>query len=372
VLNNLGKSMNPETDNVNPDPAKSLEAAGFDKPAGSQPKGLKRFALSLLLVVGSLLICVTVIEVVLRLQGFTYQLRATVIEGTVPDPDSFYEGYAVDRDLIWVPQGYYESVEKMTAVKINILFLGDSCTQFGNYDRFFAGQVTAAFPDKRLNIGNFGVAGWTTHQGIKQMKRDVTKIKPDVATIYFGWNDHWNSIGIDDEDVSRLNASPLFNFQSLRSVQLITKAYVGFRRRQQDRPPLRVPIESFRNNLIQMVAAAGSMGTIPVLLTAPSSHQKGLEPSFFALQWVTDLDELVPRHTEYVNAVRQVAKENDVILCDLAAEFDKLPKEQVKDKLFMEDGVHLTDEGNKVIADFLFDCFRKNDLFKELYKGNPG
>jgi len=357
--------MDPETDDVNPDPARSVEAAGFDKPAGGRPKGLKQFALGLLLLVGSLLICVMLIEVVLRLQGFTYQLRATVIEGTVPDPDSFYEGYTVDRDLIWVPQGYYESVEKMTAVKINILFLGDSCTQFGNYDRFFASQVTAAFPDKMLNIGNFGVAGWTTHQGIKQMKRDVTRIKPDVVTIYFGWNDHWNSIGIDDEKVSRLNASPLFNFQSLRSVQLLTKAYVGFHRRQRDRPPLRVPIGSFRNNLTEMIDIARSMPAIPVLLTAPSSHQKGLEPGFFALQWVTDLDELVPRHSEYVNAVRQVAKEKNVILCDLAAEFDKLPKEEVKDKLFTEDGVHLTGEGNKVIADLLFDCFRKNDLFKE-------
>lgn len=358
--------MNLERDNVNRAPAESAEAAGFDRPAGGRGKSLKQFGLSLLLVVGSLVICVIVIEVVLRFQGFTYQLRATVIEGTVPNTDSFYEGYTVDRDLIWVPQGYYESVEKMIAVKINILFLGDSCTQFGNYDRLFARQVSAAFPDKRLNVGNFGVAGWTSHQGVKQMKRDVTKIRPDVVTIYYGWNDHWNSIGINDEEVSRLNASGLFTFQSLRTVQLLTKAYVGFHRRQQDRPGLRVPIESFRNNLIQMVAAARSMGTIPVLLTAPTSHQKGREPSFFGLRWVTDLDELVPRHREYVEIVRQVAKEKNVIVCDLAAEFDKLPKEVVNNKLFTEDGVHLADEGNKVIADLLFECFRKNDLFKEL------
>lgn len=349
--------MDPERDNVN---------AEAGKPAGGRGKGLKQFGLSLLLVVCSLVICVIAIEVVLRFQGFRYQLRAIVIEGTVPDPDSFYEGYMVDRDLIWVPQGYYESVEKMAAVKINILFLGDSCTQFGNYDRLFARQVTAAFPDKRLNVGNFGVAGWTSHQGVKQMKRDVTKIRPDVVTIYYGWNDHWNSIGINDEEVSRLNASGLFTFQSLRTVQLLTKAYVGFHRRQQDRPGLRVPIESFRNNLIQMVDTARSMGTIPVLLTAPTSHQKGREPDFFALRWVNDLDELVPRHREYVEIVRQVAKEKNVIVCDLAAEFDKLPKEEVKDKLFTEDGVHLADEGNKVIADLLFECFRENGLFKEL------
>ena len=360
--------MNPETENVNPDQTKSVDPAGLGKPAGARPKGLKLFAQSLLLVVGSLLVCIIVIEVGLRLQGFTYQLRATVIEGTVPNPDGFYEGYMVDRDLIWVPQDYYEMVEKMIAVKINILFLGDSCTQFGNYDRLFAGQITAVFPDKRLNIGNFGVAGWTTHQGVKQMKRDVTKIKPDVVTIYYGWNDHWNSIGIDDEQVSSLNASPLFNLQSLRLVQLLTRAYVGFHISQQEQFPLRVPIERFRNNLIQMVDDAGNMGTIPVLITAPTSHQKGREPNFFALRWVTKLEELVPRHTEYVNMVRQVAKEKNVILCDLAAEFDKLPKETVKNKMFTEDGVHLTNEGNKLIAHFLFECFRKNDLLKELFK----
>lgn len=337
------------------------------KPAVGQGKGLKQFGLGLVLLVCSLVICLTLIEVGLRFGGFRYQLRATVIEGTVPDPDSFYEGYVVDRDLIWVPQGYYDAIEKMTAVKINILFLGDSCTQFGNYDRLFANQVTAAFPSKSLNIGNFGVAGWTSHQGLKQMKRDVARIRPGVATIYFGWNDHWNSIGIDDEKVSRLNASGLFRFQSLRIVQLITKAYVGFGVRGQNLLPLRVPIERFRNNLMQMVVEARSMGTIPVLLTAPAGHEKGLEPEHFALRWVNDLDELIPRHFEYVNAVRQVAKDNNVILCDLAAEFDKLPKEEVKGKLFTEDGVHLTGEGNKVIADLLFDCFRKNDLFKESF-----
>lgn len=359
--------MDPETDNVNSETARSAESAGFDRPLNAQPKGPKKFILSLLLMVGSLLICVSVIELVLRLQGFRYQFRATVIEGTVPDPENFYEGYTVDRDLIWVPQGYYEGIEKMTAVKINILFLGDSCTQFGNYDRFFANRITAAFPGKGLNVGNFGVAGWTTHQGVMQMKRDVTRIKPDVVTIYYGWNDHWNSIGIDDEQVSWLNASPLFNFQSLRLVQLITKAYVGFHIRQQDRPPLRVPIESFRSNLIEMVATARSMDTIPVLLTAPAGHQEGQEPDFFALRWVNEPEELIPRHTEYVNTVHQVAKEKNVILCDLAAEFDKLPKEVVKNKLFMEDGVHLTGEGNKVIADLLFESFRKNDLFKEFF-----
>ncbi len=46
-------------------------------------------------------------------------------------------------------------------------------------------------------------------------------------------------------------------------------------------------------------------------------------------------------------------------------EFDKLLKDEVINKLFMEDGIHLTMEGNKIVGNFLFDCFKRNDFFEE-------
>jgi lysophospholipase L1-like esterase len=116
------------------------------------------------------------------------------------------------------------------------------------------------------------------------------------------------------------------------------------------------------------VTEARTQGIIPVLLTAPTSHERGAEPAFLAPRWITKLGDLVPLHEQYVEIVRAVARAHRVALCDLAARFNAPRQEAVRNDLFQADGIHLTPEGDRLIARCLFDCFEENGLFDSLHQ----
>jgi lysophospholipase L1-like esterase len=303
-----------------------------------------------LLFLVSVVVALALGEGVLRLLGFTYELRLHMIESTAPNPTETVRNFRIDRDLAWVPGDYDSTLRQAAATHPPLIFMGDSCTQLGWYDEYFERYATADHPGEHVRTANFGCAGYTTHQGLRQLRRDVVPLHPRVVTFYYGWNDHWLSIGIDDEEVSRLNASPLFRFNELRLVQLANKVSVKLRLRRRGQLPVRVSPEQFRNNLLQMVRTAREAGIVPVLVTAPTSHEIGHEPAYLAGRWVANLADLVPLHRRYVGIVREVAQTENVPLCDLAAEFDALPRDEVRTAFFNTDGIHLTDDGNRAVA----------------------
>ncbi len=301
-----------------------------------------------------------VVEVALRMTGFRYELRIHVIEATAPEGELVRRGYAIDPYLIWVDKGYYGRLDDAEKTGVDIALMGDSCTQFGAYGRLLADRIEVS-TGRRVRTVNLGVAGWTTFQGRKQTTRDVARLHPRVATVYYGWNDHWLSIGLNDEQAEKINASILGRLQALRLGQLLTKARVTLAR-EKGEPVVRVAEAEFYENLTKIVQSLEELGTIPVLVTAPSSHARGSEPAYLAGRWISDLSQLVPMHERYVSIVRQVAMEQDAVLCDLALEFEKLGHKEDLEKYFYQDGIHLTAEGNQAAADFLFESFAEHGL----------
>ena len=191
-------------------------------------------------------------------------------------------------------------------------------------------------------------------------------------TIYYGWNDHWASFGIEDKEMGKYNLEystlQLEVFSDVRVIQLFNKAIFVLKRsatEQDEQAPERVSLSDFSSNLLQMVQIARDNGIIPVLLTAPSSHKKGEEPDYLAERWLNDLHQLVPIHKKYVQVVRDISAKEDVPLIDLFAEFDRLPQEDIIE-FFQKDGIHLTEQGNKKIAEFIYNYFVTNDLQNRL------
>jgi lysophospholipase L1-like esterase len=198
------------------------------------------------------------------------------------------------------------------------------------------------------------------------MARDVSRIKPKLATIYFGWNDHWCTFGIEDKAIGAFNLehSRALTWLSEHSgvVQLFNK--VVFQSRFDGLPEqLRVSLEDFRANLQRMVDLARENGITPVLLTAPSAHEEGDEPVYVQMRWLRRKEDLVPLHRSYAAVVREVAAERGVLLVDLLARFDELPREERRAS-FVKDGVHLTEKGDALIARFLFDALAEAGLLE--------
>lgn len=331
-----------------------------DYNSNKSSSGLK---VGLLVAFTSLVFSLGLIEIALRAVGFSYRLYPEKIEFGWPNPTAMQDHYQPDQDLLWVPKDYSERIRQLKADPPAVIFTGDSCTEFGTYDSFFKLHAErAGLPPFKAE--KLGVGGWSSYQGLQQLKRDIAPIRPKIVTIYFGWNDHWIGFGIQDKEIAKLR-SPLYTvLEHSRLTQLITKAALS-NKVEGTKLPLRVDVKDFAANMREMVTIARAAGITPVLLTAPSSHRVGKEPEYLRKRHMKDLQNLVPIHGQYVDAVRSVASEMGAPICDLFADFSEIAEEDLVRKYFNKDGIHLTKgpgEGYDKLAELLFRCFERQGL----------
>ena len=308
----------------------------------------------------------------LRLISFEFALYPTKVQFGWPDPVTLRNLYHFDSELLWVPKDYSTRIANWKGKRPTVVFMGDSNTEFGRYDEFLKSIIYEQNPNSAFTFVNVGVAGWSSYQGLQQLKRDVLPMLPRFVTIYYGWNDHWTSFGIEDKEMGKYNLEystlQLEVFSDVRVIQLFNKAIFVLERsatEQDEQKPERVSLADFSSNLLKMIRIARDNGIIPLLLTAPSSHKKGQEPDYLAERWLNDLNELVPIHKKYVQTVRDISSKENVPLIDLFAEFERLTQEELE-KFFQKDGIHLTDKGNKKIAEFIYKYLVRNDLYNRL------
>jgi len=329
---------------------------------------VRRIAPQLVLLVVSLAIAIAASELVLRAIGFQFDLAPERVEFGWPDPITMENQYLSDPDLFWVPKGYPESLESIRRAHPDLLFLGDSCTEFSFYPNFFVRELSRRHPGRRIVGRRMGVGGWSTYQGLEQLRRDVIPLSPRFVTLYFGWNDHWIGFGLRDSEINELKKSFLPGLEHSRLWQLVFKLRLALRRRATGDTPIRVTADEFRSNLEQMVRLSRAAGIVPVLVTAPTAHEPGREPPMLRERWIPDLDQLVPLHQRYVSIVREVAREEDAPLCDLEARFAKIPLARRRARHFRDDGIHTTPIGDRKMAAFLLDCFEAEPSLRALWE----
>jgi lysophospholipase L1-like esterase len=334
-------------------------------PAARRKSGLLA---RVVLLLAAVLLCLALGEVALRAIGFGYRLYPEHIEFGWPNTDVRETKFVPHPRLLWVDRDYAARVERLVGDKPAVVFMGCSCTALGTYDDAFVRLFAMEHEGATLATANLAHSGWSSLQGLEQMQADVVRIAPAVVTIFYGWNDHWFGFGVEDKVVAELNSSLLYKLSDVRLVQLFTKVWVGASGgARADARPNRVSPEDFRANLRAMVDLARAHGIEPVLLTAPSSHERGKEPRHLAARWLRDLDELIPLHQRYVAIVRAVAEEKGVVLCDLEAEFARLPREDVEAS-FRKDGIHFLEPGSERVAKMLYECFRAHGLLERLVR----
>ena len=330
---------------------------------------MRRLALRMSTLAGGLAIGIVVAEVLLRLVGFQFNYYPTKVQIGWPDPIAIKQLYQVDKDLLWVTKDYATKTKAPeSGTSLSMVFMGCSCTEFGEYDTFFAELIRQERPGIDFSYRNLGIGGWTSFQGLQQFKRDVIPLKPRIVTIYYGWNDHWCTFGLEDKQIWRSNLEHselmLTLLAKSRVVQLVDKA-VFARTFKGKASAQRVSLADFRANLAGIVRLARENGIVPILLTAPSSHQPGAEPAYLTTRWLNNLSDLVPLHESYVQAVRDVAAAENVDLLDLYGLFRALPAAEFAES-FQGDGIHLTEPGDRRIARFLNDNLVETGLISKL------
>jgi lysophospholipase L1-like esterase len=297
-----------------------------------------------------LLVSLGVAEIGLRLGRFEFHLMPSVQFGW-PDPKTLHAQYWDDPDLFWVPKGYQGAIAEARDSHPDIVFMGDSCTEFGQYPRF----TLARLIDEHAAVSTglrVGTGGWSSEQGVAQLERDIVPLHPKIVTIFFGWNDHWVALGPTDPELRSAHRF-LWLADHLRLAQAALKARFGASAKMTERPN-RVPAERYRANLERLVDESRGAGIVPVLITAPSNHVTGQEPANLAERHLRSLAELVPLHRQYQAITREVARARGAALCDLAADFDGLPAPH--SLYFMADGIHFSAEGDRAAASFIAPC----------------
>lgn len=268
-----------------------------------------------------------------------------------PDPQALKDAYVADPDLLWVTRDYHQVVADARRTHPDIVFMGDSCTEFGTYaSRTIAKLRTQGEPS--ISGIKLGVGGWSSEQGLIQLRRDVIPLRPKIITVYYGWNDHWVAMGLTDPEIAHAHALRTLA-RHLRLAQLVLKVQVGLAGKRRPEPN-RVPLPQYSENLRRIEREAKAAGIIPIFITAPSNHVRGHEPEYLAKRHLRVLSDLVPLHTAYTNETRRVATETDTELCDAAAAFAQLPPPH--DRYFQKDGIHLTPAGDDAMANVVSGC----------------
>jgi lysophospholipase L1-like esterase len=295
-------------------------------------------------------------EMALRALGLSANKAGTVVfglvepTGTIPavhDPDLFWtlspeqpgintDGFRDSEFVIPKSDGYYR-----------IVFLGDSCTQqgFPKYVERMLNQEHSGAP--RYEAVNLGISGYTSHQGLVVAKRWLTKLEPDLVVVYFGWNDHWQSVIATDSERSSWYRRMLVQLLSSSRLFQIGVWAVGPRTIERVGPP-RVSLTEYRENLIRIGGMVRSVNADVLLLTAPSSHVHRGVPDYLVEQGFSPTKEAATNlHAEYNREVKNLASEHNWPLLDLASEVRDRPGLA---RFFLEDGIHYNKPGLSWVA----------------------
>ena len=174
---------------------------------------------------------------------------------------------------------------------VRIVCLGDSVT-FGyrvptvwperpnDYDRqalpfpmLLEKELRAANPNRQIEVVTMAVPGYTSHQGLAWLRRDIDRLKPDLLTISFGWNDASFSDVPDSEAIKTTWRAVLVRWLVDHS-QAFAHATHWLRARQPPgarvvSPAPRVAQQDYLNNMVAMAQLGREKHAAVIILAAP-------------------------------------------------------------------------------------------------------
>jgi len=339
-----------------------------------------RFVQRLLLFVFSLFFCLAGIEFILQLKGFDASTPPMIIKGSVDVVTNRY-GFVKDMEMMWKfsPGGTFKGwtinsmgfrEREIDPVKRpgmkRVICLGDSCTADGGppYAGCLHQLLTNAPPTSNTwEAFNMAVYGYSSVQGLRVFLNQARALKPDVVTLYFGWNDHWLCGYRPDSHRMAVVLSPghALLYEMLchkrfgqRLLQLLTPGRSIVIPRKDGEVPiavedmLRVPQEEYRQIMTRFVAEIRAAGAIPVIITAPCR----VLPTevLVSNKQAHSRDDLNRLHDEYVQITREVAAATGAPLLDLR----RILGDDSPEPLFFRDGMHLTQQGLWRIGEELY------------------
>jgi lysophospholipase L1-like esterase len=202
-------------------------------------------------------------------------------------------------------------------------------------------------PTRRFEVLNAGVAGYSSHQGLRRFQQEVDQFDPDLVLVSFGWNDAATVNGRPDRSF-QLPPWPLISCQRALVRYRLYLVLMYYARGARTAPPVapggvvrpRVGIEEYLANLDGFRTEALARGIPIVFLTRPHKIP-GAE-----LAKNSTWRGSVPR---YNAALVDWAAKRNACLLDVQRYFETLSP------ALFADECHLTPEGYQRLGDLVLD-----------------
>jgi lysophospholipase L1-like esterase len=317
-----------------------------------------------LLALAALNAVIVVPELALRLSGFRYEAgtqfgypRPSQFAAFEPHRQLFWSYRPSDPDInSWGFRGPEVELPKPSDV-FRVLTLGDSCSEKGYPEELERQLGSERTGSTRFAVTRLATSGYSSHQGRLAAELYAERIEPDLALVYFGWNDHWRAYGAPDAEKQVVLSDGLLDrayARSLRVSRLVGLAgwlrdgLRGVEREPSDSP--RVPPEDYRENLHAIARQLRGAGAEVIFVTAPTSFYSLGVPVYLMQAGLTpDAETLLAEHRGYNQIVREVARDESAYLLDLEAELGRLPNDELE-SIFRLDGIHFTPLGAERVA----------------------
>lgn len=232
---------------------------------------------------------------------------------------------------------------------VNIFFLGGStteCEHVKELERFpyLTGRILEKQTGKKINAYNAGKSGNNSIHSINNLVNKIVPLRPNIVVLMHNINDlstllyeatYWN------ENKSRSNLSCFSKSkENLRSFKNEWENSPFARKIPDNNHKNQIEVEH-RRILRLFIAIVRGIGAEPVLMT--QSNEIENNPNFSLDRSDALSKPYQTLYTNFNNNIRQVAKQEAVLLVDLARE--------VKDgKKYLYDSVHFNNEGSKMAA----------------------
>lgn len=148
------------------------------------------------------------------------------------------------------------------------------------YPMLLEKQLRAANPGRAIDVVTMAVPGYTSHQGLTWLQRDIDKFQPDLLIVSFGWNDASFS-DVPDREAIRTNRSAVAIRALVDFSQAFAHATHWLRARQAtkdqterqmqtgSRPVARVSQAEYLDNMLAIQDLAGQRGAAVIVIAAP-------------------------------------------------------------------------------------------------------
>jgi lysophospholipase L1-like esterase len=282
-----------------------------------------------------------------------------------------------DFTVISTNSQHLRSVDPLQSLKpkqpgtIRIVCLGDSVT-FGYrvpavwpdrpteydpewlpYPMLLEKHLRAANPGRNIEVVTMAVPGYTSHQGLAWLRRDVDQLRPDLLILSFGWNDVSFSDASDREAINTGRRAVGIRWL-MDTSQAFAHATRWLRSREPAATTIRKPVtrvseQEYLNNFREFIQLARGKGAGIIILAAPY-RDRTTNPPEAALM------------IRYRAALRSLARQNDITFLEV---LELTEAAYPSNEGWFGELIHPNHMGHRLIASELLKLFAAQQIFPD-------